>query len=212
MIPATGWFKVFNNKEIHHNHKYTPGTNFLLGKFAREGSCVEGGFYFTDINYILYFFHLGDHIRSITLPTDHPEFQCVQDPQGGKWRANMITLEDPKYYFDDPNTLVFLERQGFRITDELIHWTLYHDYFQLLFFLLPRCDKLNCEQFFGIINAIKCCTPNLNYPLTPVVSLAYHIVQDDIEQIQSILDQNPELEILLPTIDLFRWAINNTIN
>ena len=84
------FYKITNYDEHHFDHKYCDGLNILKGKFAENGSCVAGGFYFTNKENIHHFYCYGEWIREIYLPIDDPKFKIVKDEN--KWRANMIIL------------------------------------------------------------------------------------------------------------------------
>ena len=72
------FYKVTNLEEIHFDHKYSDGLNTLKGKFANRGSCVPGGFYFTDKQNIHDYYNHGVWIREIKLPVDNPNFKIVK--------------------------------------------------------------------------------------------------------------------------------------
>jgi len=97
------YFKITNRKEIHHDFPYKDGLNILDKPFETEGSCVEGGLYFTMIEYLHQYYEYGIYIREIFLPETDPDFQMVRDPNGDKWRANKIILGN-RYSLLDPET------------------------------------------------------------------------------------------------------------
>lgn len=86
------YYKITNDQECHHGFQYKDGLNIDMLPFSHEGSCVAGGLYFTTAEYIINFFDYGSNVREIFLPTENPSFRMVMDPQGDKWRANMIIL------------------------------------------------------------------------------------------------------------------------
>src|SRR5579875_3340782 len=134
------YFKITNEEEIHHGFQYVDGLNILTEEFQEEGSCVQGGFYFTDIKNILKFLDYGIYLREVTLPTDDPDFKMVLDPQGDKWRANKIIL-GKRYLLSDLETFKFLVEQGadFRINnDYTIQWTSKNGYLEITNFLVEK--------------------------------------------------------------------------
>lgn len=86
------YLKVTNAEECHHGFQYHDGFNKDIIPFEPKGSCVPGGLYFTDHRNIHRYYIYGVWVREVELPTTHPEFQMVEDPRGGKWRASCIGL------------------------------------------------------------------------------------------------------------------------
>ena len=83
------YFKITNEKECHYGYQYHDGLNILDRPFESNGSCVEGGLYFTDLKNLSRFYKFGIWLREITIPDDA---LMVEDPSGGKWRADRIIL------------------------------------------------------------------------------------------------------------------------
>ena len=102
------YYKITNKEECHHGYQYVDGLNMLDKMFEREGSCVEGGLYFTTIEHIFKFLDYGCYLREITLPKD-----ClwVKDPAGDKFRADKIIL-GKRYNLSDPLTFQLLVKKG----------------------------------------------------------------------------------------------------
>ena len=73
------YFKITNFNENHHGYQYQDGLNVLDKPFEKDGSCVEGGLYFTDLKNIYNYYGYGCWLREITLPLDDPDFQMVED-------------------------------------------------------------------------------------------------------------------------------------
>jgi len=88
----TTYYKVTNEEECHHGFQYKDGLNVLVEPFNYDPkqSCCEGGLYFTTKEHIHKFYEFGIYIREVFLPTDNKDFKMVQDPEGDKWRANML--------------------------------------------------------------------------------------------------------------------------
>jgi hypothetical protein len=93
----------------HYDHQYTIGLNVLNKPFEKVGSCVPGGLYFTIQQYLYNFLDYGDHIHQIFLPYNDPKFEMVLDPQGDKYRANKIIVDEKKYMLDDIETYIILK-------------------------------------------------------------------------------------------------------
>src|ERR1700678_1923139 len=73
------YFKVTNQDEIHHDHKYCTGLNVLSGPFSETGTCVPGGLYYTDLEHLSEFFGFGVYLREVYLPEKDPGFKSVSD-------------------------------------------------------------------------------------------------------------------------------------
>jgi len=96
------YFKITNQEECHHGYQYQTGLNILDRPFEKEGSCVKGGLYFTNLEYLHEFYEYGVWIRVITIPEDA---EMVMDSVGHKWRANKIIL-GAKYPLFDVETIL----------------------------------------------------------------------------------------------------------
>ena len=105
------YFKITNEQENHNGYQYVDGLNVLNMPFAEEGSCVPGGFYFTDAENILFYLSYGIYLREISLPETDPDFKMVKDPEDDKWRANKIIL-GKRYNLSDISTFEYLIQQG----------------------------------------------------------------------------------------------------
>ena len=53
------YYKITNKNENHRGYQYVDGLNVLDKKFEPNGSCVEGGLYFTTIKHITRFVVYG---------------------------------------------------------------------------------------------------------------------------------------------------------
>lgn len=107
----TKLYKITNPEENHYGFQYHDGLNIDHNKFNSSGSCVSGGLYFTTINSICDFFGYGCWLRKITLPFNNPKLRYVKDPDGNKWRANMVILET-KYPLFTISTLRMLNKEN----------------------------------------------------------------------------------------------------
>src|SRR5260221_13200643 len=107
----TVYYKITNKEENHNGYQYQNGLNILDKPFEKIGSCVEGGLYFTDIVNIFKFLAYGCFLREITLSS---KSQWVRDPDGDKFRADMIIL-GTRYELANPETFKMLIEKGANI-------------------------------------------------------------------------------------------------
>ena len=83
-------YKVIRKDMTHNGFKYQRGLNVDIKPFRRTGSCVEGGLYFfTDLKDLPEWLGYGDHLWEVQVPEGA---QCVQDPEGDKYRADKLVL------------------------------------------------------------------------------------------------------------------------
>lgn len=99
------FFKVVKHSKIHHDYTYKDGLNVLQTPFNDSvyDSCAAGGFYITTLEYIPNYYHFGEYLYEVHLPYDDYRFKLVRDPQGDKWRTNMLLLGE-KYSLYNPKT------------------------------------------------------------------------------------------------------------
>ena len=110
------YVKITNKEECHNGFQYQPGLNILQEPFQVEGSCVPGGFYYTDLENIHHFYDYGVWLWIVEIPDDA---QVVEDPHetsGQKWRTDKIILSQ-KYSLYDVDTV---KKFNLKITDEYI--------------------------------------------------------------------------------------------
>ena len=105
------YIKITNAKEYHHGLQYQDGLNIDPVPFAKEGSCVPGGIYFTTPEFISYFIDMGIYIREVTIPEDA---EMVKDPKGNKWRASKVIL-GPRKDLSELETWKWLVENGSNI-------------------------------------------------------------------------------------------------
>ncbi len=118
------------------------GLNVLNRRFAHQGSCCPGGFYFTDATNILNYINFGCHLRVVELPLTHPKFKCVADD--GKWRANMIILKD-RLCLDQPSTFEYLfSCHSVNYSNGLLTWAAKNGYTDVVrYFFYKMSGKSN---------------------------------------------------------------------
>jgi len=94
----TTYYKITNENEIHNGYQYEDGLNILDKPFEKEGSCVLGGLYFSDLRNIHEYAHYGCWLREVTIPDDA---QFVRDPDVNsvKFRADRIILGARSYLY-----------------------------------------------------------------------------------------------------------------
>ena len=102
------FFKILNKDRNHNGFQYKIGLNVLPQgeKFARIGSCVPGGFYYTTAKHILNFLNYGEDLFEIRIPANA---QIRKD--NGKWRTDKIILGN-HYSLFDFSTYKMLEEMG----------------------------------------------------------------------------------------------------
>jgi tRNA threonylcarbamoyladenosine modification (KEOPS) complex Pcc1 subunit len=105
------YYKITNESENHNNLQYQDGLVEDIIPFAQEGSCCEGGIYFSDEKNILEFLDYGVFIRRVEIPNDS---QMVKDPEGGKWRASKVFLH-PRKDLREVSTWKFLIESGINV-------------------------------------------------------------------------------------------------
>lgn len=126
------YFKITNEEENHHGLQYYDGLVKDNLPFAREGSCVPGGIYFTDLKFIPFYFTYGVYIREVTVP---PDAEFVKD--NDKYRASKVIL-GPRRHLKDIATWQYLIDLGLDIYDYnnmLFEFAICNGYFELFRFL-----------------------------------------------------------------------------
>jgi len=108
------YWKVLNEKNLHHGFLWKSGLNVLKGHFNNDEfqECVSGRLYYCTQEQIHNWLFLGDHIQRIYEPTDDPLFQSVSfhDKKG----ANRLILDSQTWSLYDPKTCEML---GLRVID-----------------------------------------------------------------------------------------------
>jgi hypothetical protein len=145
------FFKITNTEENHNGFQYVDGLNILDKEFEEEGSCVEGGLYFTDIEHIFDFLDYGINLREIILPFNDPNFKCVNDGPN-KWRANMIIL-GKKYDLTNVDTfkyLISLEADVGTNNNFAIGWASENGYLEVVKYLVECGADFNAGNNYAI--------------------------------------------------------------
>ena len=105
------YYKITNESENHYGLQYQDGLVEDIIPFAQEGSCCDGGIYFSDEKNILEFLNYGVFIREIEIPNDA---QMVKNPEGNKWRASKVFLH-PRKDLREVSTWKFIIESGIDI-------------------------------------------------------------------------------------------------
>jgi len=111
------FFKVTCKDENHNGFKYITGLNILKEEFAKTGSCVSGGLYFSNKKNIHNFYGYGVNLREVSVPQGA---QVVQDDD--KYRTDKLILKTKhKLYTVQTQKLLKL-----KITDDYLSCYLEH--------------------------------------------------------------------------------------
>jgi hypothetical protein len=143
------YFKITNEAENHHGLQYHDGLVEDNLPFKREGSCVPGGIYFADLEYIPYYFEYGVYIREVTIP---PDAEFVKDPSGSKYRSSKVIL-GPRKHLKDISTWKYLIGLGLEIdfyNDFLLCFAISQGYFDLFTFLF---DIRKLAEYSNLLKA-----------------------------------------------------------
>lgn len=83
------YYKVINKELKHYGLKYKKGLVIDSIPFNDDpkASCVPGGIYFTDMEYITNFFHYGYWVYAVTIPNGAKVIK-----NRIKWRADKVVL------------------------------------------------------------------------------------------------------------------------
>lgn len=83
------YYKILNERMNHNGFIYKLGLNVDTKEFKPEGSCQEGGLYFTTKEHLFRFFEFGIYIADISLCADS---LLYKDPRGDKFKANKFII------------------------------------------------------------------------------------------------------------------------
>jgi hypothetical protein len=139
------YLKITNLEEIHHGLQYHDGLVEDTIPFAREGSCIAGGIYFTTPEFICYFLKYGSWIRKVTIPEDA---EIVQDPEGDKWRASKVILS-PRKSLAELDTWKWLIENGVYICIEdnyELRYASSHGYLEVVKFLIENGANIHINN------------------------------------------------------------------
>ena len=100
--------RICNPDKKHYNYEWHDGENIDILPFISEGSCSEGGLYFTTLEHLLYFNsfsnYLGDH-WFVTITVDANE-DVWQEPNG-KWKAHRVMVTSMTLIKDMPEEVLY---------------------------------------------------------------------------------------------------------
>jgi len=108
------FFKVTNKYENHRGFKYKTGLNILKEEFAKTGSCIPGGLYFTNKKYLEHFYGYGVNLREVSV------LQGAQVVQDGvdKYRTDKLILNKKyKLYSVETQKLLKLKVTGLYLSE-----------------------------------------------------------------------------------------------
>jgi hypothetical protein len=158
------YVKIINKEGCHYGFQYQPGLNILKEPFQVEGSCVPGGFYYTDLENIHKFYEYGVWLWIVKIPDDA---QVVEDPGktfGQKWRTDKIILSQ-KYPLYDVETV---KKFNLKITELYIKLAIHSSdtIINLLQWLIDRKDQtllslqytthiLDSASEYGYVNILE---------------------------------------------------------
>ncbi len=164
------FYKITNATECHYDFQYKDELNVLTDDFAESGSCVTGGFYFTDIHHIFQFLDYGCYLRIVELqrkarlvdcslersilPLTDPDFKCVKDGQN-KWRSNKIILKD-KMDLWKATTFEYLKKQGADIradNDYAVGWASRKGHLEVVKFLVEHGANVRANNDYAVRSA-----------------------------------------------------------
>jgi hypothetical protein len=103
------YVKVMNRNLIHNGYQYEIGLNDLDKCFEKNGSCVKGGLYVTNVENVSSFFHFGDLVYIVKIPefdSKGNKVEWVIDPDGNKFRSTCIELRGTRPLVSNPAKLV----------------------------------------------------------------------------------------------------------
>lgn len=89
------YYKILNERMNHNGFQYQLGLNVDTKEFKPEGSCQEGGLYFTTKEHLFRFFEFGIYIADISLCSallDESDSLLYKDPRGDKLKTNKFII------------------------------------------------------------------------------------------------------------------------
>ena len=143
---STRFFKIINKDRNHNGFQYKLGLNELpQGEFARIGSCVAGGFYYTTFKHILEFINYGVDLFEVTIPVDA---QIRKDYN--KFRSDKIILGN-HYSLFDISTYKMLKEMGANIdVGKCINFSAKHGSIFLFNYFIESLTCPNYREAFEI--------------------------------------------------------------
>ena len=199
------YFKITNKEENHNGFQYFDGLNILVDEFIESGSCVKGGLYFTDINNIFKFLNYGIYLRKVSLPFNNPDFKMVKDPDGDKWRANMIILEK-RYELSDVETIKLLIEKGADIhayNNNVLRWASEYGHSNIVKLLIEKWNNIDAHDCYALYFASK----NNHVDIVKfLVEIWINVLTDfDFDSILRVASENNHLDVI-------NFLINNNAN
>jgi ankyrin repeat protein len=151
------YFKIFNESDKHNGFQYVDGLNIDSIPFNDKPyqSYVEGGFYFSDAEYICEFLDYGNYIREVSIPDDA---KMVKDPDGNKWRTDKLFLHERKD-LKKVETWEWMIKQGINIhvkNDSALRWSASKGHIDVVKFLVENGADIHADNN----NALRCAVDN----------------------------------------------------
>ena len=163
--------KLFNEKEKHFDYQYHDGLNILQEQFNTTNKCSNGGFYFCEEKYILYWlnnFLNIKHIRYITIPDTA---QVYVEPK--KFKCDKIFL-------NEKISLKEFEIKSKNLLDLILHNGM------LLKFINKQTDEL-------CINAVKQNGLALEYVGRQTEEICLQSVKQNYKSLKFVILQTDEI-------------------
>ena len=93
------FYKILKNDLNHNNLQLKNGENIDINNFNPSGQCTKGGIYFTNLENIYYFLHLGVNVCKVTINDDYRVYVDNSHNQL-KFKADKIIINDIQLLFN----------------------------------------------------------------------------------------------------------------
>jgi hypothetical protein len=144
------YLKITNLEENHNGLQYKDGLVEDIIPFAKEGSCVPGGIYFSDDKNICGFLEYGEWIREVTIPSDA---EMVEDPDGGKWRSSKVILGERKSLLE-VSTWEWMISIGWDVhscNEGSLRWACRNGHLEVAKYLISVGADIHCNNNIALI-------------------------------------------------------------
>jgi hypothetical protein len=140
------YFKIFNEKDCHHNFQYQNGFNTDTNNFEADPdkTCCPGGLYFADGYNILGFLRYGNFIREVEIPRNETNVVHFKN----KIRSKSLFLF-PKRDLRDVETWKWLISKGvdiFSYKNFAIRWASEEGLYDIVKLLIERGADINATK------------------------------------------------------------------
>jgi hypothetical protein len=151
--------KIIRSDKCHNDFVYKTGLNILNKPFQPKGSCVSGGFYYTNMNNVHNYYSYGELIVIIKIPDDALVVQDSDKTCGEKWRTDKIILCEEYLLFD----VETIKKFNLKITPDYLKYTSIHGHVNVLEWLfnsgLPLDyseDPMDYASAHGHLDVLEC--------------------------------------------------------